>query len=278
MSLVFPSFGQEAKPRVAVKEPVVGEGVKKSVRRFLNISTIHAEMEAALVAVRKFDLVTRKKSRLDALREEQKLAKSDLFKGNAAPEGQLENAHYILVPEVRDFKFLRTVKPVPNISSKYRRRDSGLLEISAQVLDTKTGGIKGTFSLKSTFATRWEVVNTRRGSPNSLHFTKMAKKVSAQMADQLLDTVFPMLVIQISGIRVYINRGTDGGLKAGKLLNVYRPGAQLIDPYTKEVLGTTEELIGQVKVTRINPKFTIGEVVRKGLKQPVAVNDVLRKP
>ena len=192
--------------------------------------------------------------------------------------GKLEKAHFIVVPEVRDFKFYRSSIPVPNISSKYRRKDSGMLEVSAQILDTETGGIKTTFTLRKSFATKLQIVNSKRGSPNSIYFTKMAKQVAAEMADQLVDTVFPMLVIQTSGKLVFINRGKGSGLTVGGILEIYRPGELLIDPYSKQVLGSTEELIGQVKITRINPKFTIGQIVQKGLKQPVAIKDILRKP
>lgn len=272
------SAAQAEKPRVAVKLPEVGEGVPRGVLKHLTLSTVLAEMESALHAVRKFDVLTRQKGRLKSLREEQKFAKSPLSKGNAAKEGQLEVANYIVFPTVQDFKFYRSAKPVPNISKKYIRRDSGMLQIHAQVLDTESGQIKANFYLKSTFATKDQVVNTKGGHPSSVYFTRMAKNVAAQMADQLVDTVFPMLILNAEGDSVWINRGADGGLKEGTLLNVYRPGKQLIDPYTKEVLGSAERLIGKVKVVRVNPKFTIAEVIRKGLKEPLANGDILRKP
>ncbi len=174
------------KPRVAVKMPEIGEGVRRSLVKHLTLSTILAEMESALLAVRKFDVLTREKEELKDLRKEQKAAKSDLFKGNAAREGQLENADYLVFPTVQDFKFYRTTKHVPNISNKYIRRDSGMLQIHAQILDTESGQIKANFYLKSSFATEDQVVNTKGGLPSSAHFTRMAKHVAGEMADQLV--------------------------------------------------------------------------------------------
>ena len=75
------------KPRVAVRMSEIGEGVPQSSVRYLTLSTILAEMEASLFAVRKFDVLTRDKEELKALRDEQKFAKSYLSKGNAAEEG-----------------------------------------------------------------------------------------------------------------------------------------------------------------------------------------------
>jgi hypothetical protein len=266
------------KPSVAIKSPVAGEGVSKGSLKSLNLSQLLAEMEASLLATRKFEVVTRQKDKLGAIREEQEFAQSDFAKGNAAPEGQLKNANYLIIPVVQHFEFGRSTRPVPNISNKYFRRDSGLLEINAQVLDTASGAIKTTFYLKSSFGTSDEVVNSSGGGPGSGYFVTMAKKVAAQMADQLVDTVFPMRILNVQDNQVWINRGADGGLKVNDTLNVYKPGAELIDPDTGEKLGSAEKLIGKIKVVRVNPKFTIAEVQTKEMKDPIDKGYIIRKP
>lgn len=266
------------KPRVAVKAALIGEGVKKNLLRYLNLQTILAEMEASLKATRKFEVLTRQRATLSAIREEQEFAKSDLAKGDAAREGLLENANFLIIPTVQDFRFYRSTKPVPNISNKYVQRDAGMLEINAQILDTESGHVKTTFYSKSSFRTKDKVVNTKGGTPSSVHFTRMAKRVAAQMADQLVDTVFPMLVLNSDGNQVWINRGKDGGLKVGEVLNIYRPGKELVDPYTGEKLGSAEEFVGKVKVVRVNPKFTIAEFITRGLINAVDVGYIIRKP
>jgi len=273
----FPAQAIE-KPRVAVKEPAVGEGVSSSVRGKLNIQKLLAEMEASLQAARKFEVLSRDKSKLVAIREEQKFSNSSLTKGNAAQEGGIENANFLVIPTVTDFVFYRSAKPVPNLRDKYVRRDSGRLEIDAQIVDTTTGAIKTTFYMKATFATKDEVVNSKGGSPSTVHFTSMAKKVSAQMADQLVDTVFPMRVLNSQNNQVWINRGQDGGLDIGDILNVYNPGVDLIDPDTGENLGSAESFVGKIKVARVNPKFTIADIVESQSGSPISKGDIVRKP
>ncbi len=270
------SAAPRAKPVIAIKKAKIGDGVSKYSRKYLNLGIIWAEMEAAIQKNRKFTLVSRKKDVLQDIREEQEFAKSDLTAGNAAAEGQIKNANFLILPTVQDFKFYRSSTPVPNLENKYVRRDSGMLEINAQVIDTATGGIKTTFYLKSSFATGKSIVNSKRGVPNSIHFTKMAKKVAAQMTDQLVDTVFPMRILNIQGKQVYINRGKDGGLKKGDILKVFRPGIELIDPDTGESLGSAETEIGQIKVTRINPKFTIAKIVKTIPDELVEKDDIVR--
>ena len=264
------------KPRIAVMEPMVGEGVSKWSKNYLEVQTLWDEMEASVQKSRKFEVLSRKQAVLESIAKEQAAAKSKAFAGDAAPEGQLKNANFQVIPVVQDFKFYRSSTPVPNLESKYWRQDSGMLEIQAQVVDVATGAIKSTFYMKSSFGTKKQVVNTKGGAPNSVHFTKMAKDVSGQMADQLVDLVFPMLVLNVQGDQLWINRGQDGGLKKGDKLKVFRPGEDLVDPYTGEKLGSAESEIGTAEVARVNPKFTI--LTGNGLSEPAQMGDIVRKP
>ena len=268
-------------PAVAIKEPKIGEGVPSSIKKHLNVSTLWSEMEASFRATRKFRVLSRNKETLSALREEQEFAASDFAKGDAAETGQFDNANYLILPTVQDFKFYRGHKALPNFDSKYKRTDSGLLQVSAQMVDTTTGQIVTTFYMKNAFSTKPEIVNSRAGSPSSINLTNMSKKVSASLADQFVDTVYPMKVVKRSGNnKVFINRGRDGGLKIGLVLNVYSAGEELIDPDTGESLGSSEEYIGQIKVERINPKITIANIIKETAPDysPIGTGNILRRP
>ena len=277
LSLFVNSFVVAAQqPFVAIKAPDIGDGVKSSAKRHLNTQTMLAEMERAIAETRKFQLVSRTTSKLKAIRDEQKLAKSTLARGNAAQEGNLSNANYLILPTVQDFKFYRVSKSVPNIDDKYTRQDFGLLDVSVQLIDTTTGAINATFSMKSKFSTSKSVVNKKGGSPSTVHFAKMAKKVATKMADQLIDTLYPMKVMARKKKQVYINRGQDGGLKVGTILEVYEPGELIIDEATNTVLGSTEELIGKIKIIRVNPKLTIANI--KSESAPISKGAIIRRP
>lgn len=266
---------EESKPVIAIKAAKIGEGISQQAAKNLNLTTMLDEMEAAVQKNRKFTLVSRKQEVLQELREEQEFANSEFAAGNAANTGQLKNANFLILPTVQDFKFSRSSSPIPNLENKYVNVDSGMLEVNAQVLDTSTGGIKTTFYLKASFSTEKQIVNNRGGVPNSIHFTNMAKKVAAQMTDQLVDAVFPMKIININGKQVFINRGKDGGLKVGEVLKVFRPGEILIDPDTGENLGSMESEVGLVKVDRINPKFTIAIITKE--EDGIRKGDIVRQ-
>ncbi len=272
---------QTIQPAVAIKDPIIGDGVSKNLAKLLDINQIRAEMEASFRATRKFRVLSRDKKTLKAILDEQNFAQSDLAKGDAASKGVLNNANYLIIPTIVDFKFYRSHTALPNFDSKFKRRDSGLLSINAQMLDSSSGQIVTTFFLKSTFATKTRIVNSRSGRPSSVYFTKMAKNVAAKLASQFVAQVYPMKVIKRMGNgQVIINRGQDGGLKKGTVLAVFSAGEELIDPDTGESLGSSEEYIGEVKVTRINPKITFAKITKETdpVNMPLARGNILRFP
>lgn len=268
-------------PAVAIKQPKVGDKVSKYARKHLNIELLWAEMESSFRASRKFRVLSRNSDVMAELREEQKFAESDLAKGDAAATGAMSNAHYLLLPKVQNFKFYRSVKKLPNFDDKYRRQDSGLLHITAQMVDTTSGQVVSTFDLQDRFGTKAEIVNTKRGAPNNLHFTNMAKTVSAQLADQFVDAVYPMKVVKRTRRnQIVINRGKDGGLKKGQKYEVFFAGEALVDPDTGESLGSGEEYVGQIEIIRINPKVSYAKILSELDPEsgPIGVGDIVRKP
>jgi curli biogenesis system outer membrane secretion channel CsgG len=69
-------------------------------------------------------------------------------------------------------------------------------------------------------------------------------------------------VVQVTdesgAVKVYLNFGSNAGLKVGDLLEVTRPGAVLIDPETSIVLGRADgKKMGLVRIESIRDKFSI---------------------
>ena len=267
-------------PGVAIKEPRVGEKISKYSRKHLNLELLWAELESSFRNTRKFRVLSRNKEVMADIREEQQFAESDLAKGDAATSGAMSNANYLILPKVQNFKFYRSSKLLPNFDDKYRRQDSGLIHLTAQMVDTVTGQVVSTFDLKSSFSTKSKVVNSKGGVPNNLHFTKMAKAVSAELADQFVDAVYPMKVVKRTrSNQVIINRGKDGGLKKGQKYEVFFAGEELVDPDTGESLGSSEEFVGTIKIVRINPKASYGKIISEEDSEnaPIGVGDIVRK-
>lgn len=59
---------------------------------------------------------------------------------------------------------------------------------------------------------------------------------------------------------VYINAGGSAGIKVGDTFTVYKAGEELVDPESGMSLGVEETLAGQVQISKVMPKFSIGAV------------------
>jgi curli biogenesis system outer membrane secretion channel CsgG len=75
-------------------------------------------------------------------------------------------------------------------------------------------------------------------------------------------------------LKVYMNFGSDAGLKVGQELEIRRPGRLLVDPDTQIVLGRADgDRVGTLRIVEMREKFAIAEVVQAG---EVQRGDVVR--
>ena len=252
------SFEATAKPTIAVSKPSVVDTIDSAL---LDLDVLTAELEKSLREIRKFTVLTRQHNSFKAVFDEQKKAGSNLFKANTADIGQLENAEFRIVPTVQMFAMERTSHPIPNISDKYRIEDSAKIRVSIQVLDTTSGEIKAAFMANGSAISDEKPSDTPDGKPEQEIFVKAVQKASADMADKLINVVFPMKVLKVSDSTIWINRGNDGGLKIGDILEVFMLGEELVDADTGENLGRAEISVGTIQVININPRVTIAEKI-----------------
>lgn len=111
----------------------------------------------------------------------------------------------------------------------------------------------------------------------------LAGAASAQTAglsiDVLVDqivSVFPKVqgdVIEVQGRRVTLALGRRDGIQPGLELAVYREGRELRHPRTGEVLGRTEEPLGQATVTEVLEAYSIATA---GGTAPIRSGDRVR--
>ena len=58
-------------------------------------------------------------------------------------------------------------------------------------------------------------------------------------------------IANVDGGTLYLNVGSEGGVKEGDEFTIYRVGKQIKDPDTGEVLGADEVKVGRVKVVKV---------------------------
>jgi curli biogenesis system outer membrane secretion channel CsgG len=105
----------------------------------------------------------------------------------------------------------------------------------------------------------------RKWEPSDLNYDEIAEnliaKVAAEVINQLSDRLYPprIAAIQSDG-SIIIDQGGDR-LVTGTVLEVVKPGQQITDSDTKELLGSTEILIATIRIDKVAPAMSYCSVV-----------------
>jgi hypothetical protein len=90
----------------------------------------------------------------------------------------------------------------------------------------------------------------------------------ARISADVVKDGWDALIAQIDGNQVYINAGSDAGLKVGDHLRVERVTGMLTDPATNRVLTVQKANLGTVVITAVDPKFATGTLAKAGVLVP----------
>lgn len=71
-------------------------------------------------------------------------------------------------------------------------------------------------------------------------------------------------IVSFKNGQVYLNAGTSAGIKVGDNFTIYKAGEELVDPDSGQSLGIEETLAGQIQISKVMPKFSIGTVTSGG--------------
>lgn len=102
----------------------------------------------------------------------------------------------------------------------------------------------------------------------------LGEKCASRILKEALAGIYPIRVIAKKNQQLILNQGT-GNLHVGDLYEVYNRGEKMIDPYTKETLGTTEEWVAQIEIIRIAPKMSYADVI-KGSLEAIEIKAICR--
>jgi curli biogenesis system outer membrane secretion channel CsgG len=100
------------------------------------------------------------------------------------------------------------------------------------------------------------------------------RNVNMQGGATSRDLDLDALVADVSGDSITINAGSAAGLQAGQTFTVYHKGKVIKDPSTGEVLDVQTTPLGQLTITVVRDKISMGTYSGSG--RPV-VGDVVRK-
>ena len=83
---------------------------------------------------------------------------------------------------------------------------------------------------------------------------------SKKIGETILNAIFPILVESIKGNVVILGQGGES-VSRGQQMQLILRGDKIMDSYTKESLGRSEEVIGMIKITSVTPKQAYGNII-----------------
>lgn len=232
-----------------------------------------------LVKSGKFSVIEREK--IQAVLDEQALGASGaVTPQTAAKLGSLLGVHLILTGAVTEFGISETGGSVWGKFGGKVRTARAVLD--ARLINVSTGEIL--FADNAESKSRIGGGFIKGGSFGEDFDSGEAGKVMAGAVEELAKQIAGVAgdvsafgstgkIIKVEGSKVWINVGANYETRVGDTFTVYHKGEELIDPDTGLSLGAEEAVVGQIMVTKVEAKFSVGEL-KSGTVEP---GDIIRK-
>ena len=167
--------------------------------------------------------------------------------------GSTLTADYIVVGQVEDVDSQIREVYFPTIKRTFKIPE-GKATVNFKIIDIATSQVK--FADIALLGFDRESFEKAMGSgmkPNP--DIAMAEIASAKIGSQILDAIYPIMIVAVNRGVITLNQGGDL-VEAGAIYGVYERGPKVFDPYTKESLGRAESKVGELKVERVTPKMS----------------------
>ena len=176
--------------------------------------------------------------------------------------GSTLSADYIIVGQIEDVDSQIREVYFPTIKKTFMIPE-GKATVNYKIIDIATSQIK--FADNSILGFDRESFQKSMSSgmrPNAN--IAMAEIASSQIGTQILDAIYPIMVVAVNGGVLTLNQGGDL-VETGAIYGIYERGSKVYDPYTKESLGRTELKVGDLQVDRVTSKMSFGSLSKGDL-------------
>ena len=212
------------------------------------------------------------REQLKAIMQEKGLALSgDLDPKTAMKVGKLLGVEYIITGALTELGVQKTgvnvpgglLRGLPSVNVGSSKMDCA---IDARAFSTTTGEIVWADSAKEQSSdTKVYVAGAGGGVDDQRKLDHLIRPVVVKLADSLSKKTLATSgaggagdasgvagkIARVDGGVIYLNVGSEAGVKEGDEFNVVRMGNPIKDPDTGEVLGQNETKVGRVKIDKI---------------------------
>jgi curli biogenesis system outer membrane secretion channel CsgG len=209
--------------------------------------------------------------------KEQELGMSGLVRQEtAAQTGQVLGAQIIVRGAVTEFE-----EGASGGGVGVRSRDVGIegrasnahVALDIRLIDASTGQVIASHNAAKTASSASGGFGARSGGVDfggDIFFqTPLGQATRAAMQDALqfiMATAFKAVtpsfsIVKVEGGMAYVNAGVSSNVRVGDVFMVYSKGEELVDPDTGLKLGSDERLIGSIRLTNVQEKFSTGTIL-----------------
>lgn len=195
-----------------------------------------------LTQTRRFEMLDRQE--VDQLLNEQTLIALRDGHELGSAVGALKGADYLMYGSLAVFNIEKKKVRLPG-SAKTFTRTEAYMEGNMRIVDARSGQVMES-----------RKISLRQSPEKEMPVNRLIVALADAYAEQavllLMNKLYPLRVAAVGDDgTVYINRGEDGGLYQGEVLEAYRLGEVVIDPQTGFELGREETALGQVKIQEV---------------------------
>jgi curli biogenesis system outer membrane secretion channel CsgG len=249
----------KSKVTVAIMDFKLAKKIEPGLQATIRTSVLTEKLKTALAATRKFEILERQD--VDMLADEVRFAHSKMGDPSHGPKnGKMVGADFMITGEISLIQANSGSRPIPS-TDRYNQITSGTIIADIRIIDTQRASVVAAAKIEASSSRSIITTSSSPGTVDDLFMEDLQRQLVDKMANKVIETVFPIKVVQIDGGLVYLNRGEGGGLAVGDQVTAYELGKELIDPDTGENLGASERPVAVMEVTEILPKFTKAKVI-----------------
>ena len=241
------------RPSIAVLDFTFAKSNRIEGREKVKTDVLTEKIKTALISSRKFDVLERQE--LDAVLDEKKLAQSPLG-DRALKAGKLAHADYLVTGVINVLEIRTATKTIAYVD-QVKAQTTGTMISDIRILEVGTGKavFAGRVSTSLQFGSNLSSTS-ERVTPSDLFYEELFRGHGESLSVKVVESVFPLKVVEFDGETVYLNRGEGSGLKEGDRLQILRLDGEMRDPDTGESLGSKETPVGVAEVYEVLAKST----------------------
>ena len=179
------------------------------------------------------------------------------------------SADFILVGSVEDFSIEEKVTKILSSDQEIKKNVASIY-LSYRLLDVATKQINNSNTLELQIPIKESAKKADM---------KAISEVSTILGEEILFSVYPVLIEKISNGEIYLGQGGKQ-FKKGQQYEVFEKGEKIIDSYTNEVIGNVETSVSKIEISSVSSGYSKAKFLdqENKLSEPVEAGKYIVRP